>query len=92
MNQPLQARHARGFQAGIQEGRGVDSRLRTAGMTKEPTSSDRFIGPIDRPAAADPVLSMSGAPFGSYWVLPVLPEPFDGAQDLPVEGRVAIYS
>jgi hypothetical protein len=38
MDRPFRVRHARNLQAGIQEGRGVDSRLKTAGMTRGPTA------------------------------------------------------
>jgi hypothetical protein len=44
VNRPSRVRHARNLQAGIQEGWGVDSRLKIAGMTKGPTS---MIGTLD---------------------------------------------
>ena len=56
MNQPFHVRHARSLQAGIQVGRGVDSRLKNCGNDKTASLVDRFIGATDRPTAADPVL------------------------------------
>ena len=57
MNQPFHVRHARSLQAGIQEGQGVDSRSRTAGMTKGPTWS---IGSLGQQIGAPPPIRFSG--------------------------------
>jgi hypothetical protein len=57
MNQPFHVRHARSLQAGIQEGRGVDSRLRTAGMTRGLTS---LIGSLAQQIGAHAPIRFSG--------------------------------